>query len=156
MQLFGEQNDPLLEEIIGLTLRDYVINQLILESDDERFQTRPADLQRVRRPRHAGPRTRSRTAEPAALRPRTAEARRAARPQRQHPRRSKQHFAEVFPLVRPHLQSELRKYLILRTLKKDLKDTVFGFGPLQDLLRAPTITKSWSSRATRSTSSATA
>ena len=37
--------------------------------------------------------------------------------------------------------SELRKYLILRTLKKDLKDTVFGFGPLQDLLRAPTISE---------------
>ncbi|MDH3717043.1 MAG: CpaF family protein, partial [Planctomycetota bacterium] len=30
---------------------------------------------------------------------------------------------------------------ILRAIKKDLKDTVFGFGPLQDLLRAPTITE---------------
>src|SRR5207237_8410101 len=48
-------------------------------------------------------------------------------------------FAGVFPLVRPHLHQELRRYLILRTLKKDLKDTVFGFGPLQDLIRAPTI-----------------
>ena len=45
----------------------------------------------------------------------------------------------MFPLVRPHLHQELRRYLILRTLKKDLKDTVFGFGPLQDLIRAPTI-----------------
>ena len=43
--------------------------------------------------------------------------------------------------VRPHLHQELKRYLILRTLKKDLKDTVFGFGPLQDLLRAPTITE---------------
>jgi pilus assembly protein CpaF len=39
------------------------------------------------------------------------------------------------------LHAELRKYLILRMLKKDLKDIVFGFGPLQDLLRAPTITE---------------
>ena len=46
-------------------------------------------------------------------------------------------FNDVFHLVRPHLHAELRKYLILRTLKKDLKDTIFGFGPLQDLLRAP-------------------
>ncbi len=51
------------------------------------------------------------------------------------------HFSEVFPLVRPHLHQEFRRYLILRRLKKDLKDTVFGFGPLQDLLRAPTISE---------------
>ena len=50
---------------------------------------------------------------------------------------SRKSYADVFPLIRPHLHGELRKYLILRTLKKDLKDTVFGFGPLQDLLRAP-------------------
>jgi len=43
--------------------------------------------------------------------------------------------------VRPHLHHELRKYLILRMLKKDLKDTIFGFGPLEDLLRAPTVTE---------------
>jgi pilus assembly protein CpaF len=39
------------------------------------------------------------------------------------------------------LHHELRKYLILRTLKKDLKDTIFGFGPLQDLLRATSVTE---------------
>jgi Flp pilus assembly CpaF family ATPase len=50
-------------------------------------------------------------------------------------------FNDVFHLVRPHLHHELRKYLILRTLKKDLKDTIFGFGPLEDLLRAPTVTE---------------
>src|SRR5205085_12262900 len=53
--------------------------------------------------------------------------------------RVEEKFASVFHLVRPHLHQELRKYLILRMLKKDLKDIVFGFGPLQDLLRAPTI-----------------
>ncbi|MBC7354526.1 MAG: CpaF family protein, partial [Thermogutta sp.] len=55
--------------------------------------------------------------------------------------RIEDHFSEAFQLVRPHLHSELRKYLILRTLKKDLKDTIFGFGPLQDLLRADSITE---------------
>ena len=33
------------------------------------------------------------------------------------------------------MHGELRKYVILRAIKKDLKDTVFGFGPLQDLLQ---------------------
>ncbi len=56
-------------------------------------------------------------------------------------RRVEEGFNDVFHLVRPHLHAELRKYLILRMLKKDLKDIVFGFGPLQDLLRAPTITE---------------
>ncbi len=50
-------------------------------------------------------------------------------------------FNDIFHLLRPHLHAELRKYLILRTLKKDLKDTIFGFGPLQDLLRAPAVTE---------------
>src|SRR5205085_9398670 len=31
LQLFGTENAPLLEEVTGLTLRDYLINQLILE-----------------------------------------------------------------------------------------------------------------------------
>ncbi|MFP6691620.1 MAG: CpaF family protein, partial [Pirellulales bacterium] len=56
-------------------------------------------------------------------------------------RRLEDQFYTSFHLVRPHLHGELRKYLILRSIKKDLKDTVFGFGPLQDLLRAPTITE---------------
>src|SRR5690606_22258085 len=55
--------------------------------------------------------------------------------------RTERRFSEILPLVRPHLHQELRRYLILRSLKKDLKDTVFGFGPLQDLLRAPTISE---------------
>src|SRR5690606_16031283 len=55
--------------------------------------------------------------------------------------RTERRFSEILPLVRPHLHQELRRYLILRMLKKDLKDTVFGYGPLQDLLRAPTISE---------------
>jgi Flp pilus assembly CpaF family ATPase len=56
-------------------------------------------------------------------------------------RRVETRFDEIFHLVRPHLHGQLRKYLILRTLKKDLKDTIYGFGPLQDLLRAPAVTE---------------
>lgn len=32
-----------------------------------------------------------------------------------------------------------RDYLALRSVKKDLKDILFGFGPLEDLLRTPTV-----------------
>ncbi|QDU37272.1 Putative conjugal transfer protein [Maioricimonas rarisocia] len=140
LNLFAQDNDPLLEEIIGLTLRDYVINQLILESDDERFRSNrltwnefdvPATLVPERETELENllmfTRERLKLDEQPDLSARI--------------RRTEAHFGEVFPLIRPHLHRELRKYLILRTLKKELKDTVFGYGPLQDLLRAPTITE---------------
>jgi pilus assembly protein CpaF len=139
MKLFTPQNDPLLEEVSGLTLRDYLVNQLILESG-------PGEYDQF-----------------AALTPNEFDVPATLVPERETELHSllffvrerlvlstlpdlstriqkvEHEFAAVFPLVRPHLHQELRKYLILRTLKKDLKDTVFGFGPLQDLLRAPTI-----------------
>jgi pilus assembly protein CpaF len=34
-----------------------------------------------------------------------------------------------------------RDYLARRTIKKELKDVVFGFGPLEDLLRTPTVSE---------------
>ncbi|MFO1094830.1 MAG: ATPase, T2SS/T4P/T4SS family [Planctomycetaceae bacterium] len=140
MRLFAEQNDPLLEELIGLTLRDYVINQLILESDDERFRTNHLTWNEFDVPATLVP---ERETELQNLLHFTAERLKL----NEQPdlsgkiRQTEAHFPEVFPLVRPHLHKELRRYLILRTLKKDLKDTVFGFGPLQDLLRAPTISE---------------
>jgi Flp pilus assembly CpaF family ATPase len=140
MRLFSEQNDALLEELIGLTLRDYVINQLILESDDERFRTNHLTWNEFDVPATLVP---ERETELQNLLHFTAERLKLG----EQPdlsgkiRQTEAHFTEVFPLVRPHLHRELRRYLILRTLKKDLKDTVFGFGPLQDLLRAPTITE---------------
>ena len=140
MRLFAEQNDPLLEELIGLTLRDYVINQLILESDDERFRTNHLTWNEFDVPATLVP---ERETELQNLLHFTAERLKL----NDQPdlsakiRQTEAHFPEVFPLVRPHLHKELRRYLILRTLKKDLKDTVFGFGPLQDLLRAPTISE---------------
>ena len=142
LDVFGPDNEPLLEEITGLTLRDHLINQLIMETGtEEYFDLAALTSQRVRRAGHAGARARGRAARPAAVRPRAAEPARVPRHQPADRTGSKSSFNEFFHLVRPHLHHELRKYLILRTLKKDLKDTIFGFGPLQDLLRAPTVTE---------------
>ncbi len=141
IMLFDASNEALLEEVVGLTLRDLTVNQLILESDKDQLSM----IARL---------TANEFDVPATLVPeRESELHNllhfiferlkldrlpdlSSRIQR-----VESEFKEVFPLVRPHLHQELKKYLILRTLKKDLKDTAFGFGPLQDLLRAPTITE---------------
>ncbi len=141
INLWGPDNEPLLEEVVGLTLRDLLVNQLILESGTEQMTS----LARL---------TMNEFDIPATLVPeREAELHNLlifARERLQlealpdlsaRIARVESHIAEVFPLVRPHLHRELRKYVILRTLKKELKDTVFGFGPLQDLIRAPTISE---------------
>ena len=39
------------------------------------------------------------------------------------------------------LHNEFKTYLAFRYLKKQIKDIVFGFGPLEDLLRLPTISE---------------
>ena len=141
LAVFGNDNEPLLEEITGLVLRDLLINQLIMETRREEF----FDLASL---------TANEFDVPATLVPeRETELHNLLQFTRERldldglPDVSSRiqaveaRFADVFPLVRPHLHRELRKYIVLRTLKKDLKDTVFGFGPLQDLLRAPTITE---------------
>ena len=142
MNLFGEQNETLLEEITGITLRDQLVNQLILETDEDDIIFDLAVL------------TSNEFDIPATLVPeRETELHsllsfireklnlNALPDVSSRVRTLEQKFSESFHLVRPHLHGELRKYLILRAIKKDLKDTVFGFGPLQDLLRAPTITE---------------
>jgi Flp pilus assembly CpaF family ATPase len=139
LNLFGAENVPLLEEVTGLTLRDYLINQLILEGGSALLGGE-------------APLVKNEFDVPATLiAEREAELRELLRFTREkldldhepdlsgRIQKVENQFASVFPLVRPHLHQELRRYLILRTLKKDLKDTVFGFGPLQDLIRAPTI-----------------
>jgi Flp pilus assembly CpaF family ATPase len=141
MNVFGEENDALLEEVIGLVLRDLVVNQLILESDQSELDS----LARL---------TYNEFDVPATLVPeRETELANLLMFARERMGLDKQpdlsaqintveeKFTSTFPLLRPHLHRELKRYIILRTLKKDLKDTVFGFGPLQDLLRAPTITE---------------
>lgn len=141
LNLFGQENDPLLEEIVGLTLRDLLVNQLILESDRDELATIsqltynefdvPATLVPERETELDNLLHYARERLDLLSRPDLS----AKISQVEHK------FGEVFPLVRPHLHQELKRYLVLRSLKKDLKDTVFGFGPLQDLLRAPTISE---------------
>ena len=141
LNLFGTDNVSLLEEVIGLILRDLTINQLILESDRESLDS----LARLTWNEYDVPQT--------LVPEREAELENLMHFIRERLELDKQpdlssqiqrteyRFADVFPLVRPHLHREFSRYIILRRLKKDLKDTVFGFGPLQDLLRAPTITE---------------
>jgi len=141
LDVFGKDNEALLEEITGITLRDQLVNQLIMEIGAEEY----FDLAAL---------TSNEFDVPATLVPEReselhgllkfcrdqlnlAECRDIS----QQVGRVEKNFNDIFHLVRPHLHEQLRKYAILRTLKKDLKDTVFGFGPLQDLLRAPTITE---------------
>jgi Flp pilus assembly CpaF family ATPase len=144
LNLFGTENVPLLDEVTGLTLRDYLINQLILEGGAAGRGA--GGLETV------GALIKNEFDIPATLiAEREAELHELLRYTRERLaldseldlsgriQKVEGQFAAVFPLVRPHLHQELRRYLILRTLKKDLKDTVFGFGPLQDLIRAPTI-----------------
>ena len=141
LSLFGEGNQALLDEVIGLILRDLAVNQLILESDRDTLDS----LAKLTWNEYDVPQTLVPERETeidnlmSFLRERLE--------LDQQPDLSAQiqrieyKFVDVFPLVRPHLHAELGRYIILRRLKKDLKDTVFGFGPLQDLLRAPTITE---------------
>jgi pilus assembly protein CpaF len=141
LDLFDDENESLLEEVIGLNLKDLLVNQLILESNVEELsglvnltynefdvpatlvlerETELENLMHFARER----------LEMEDLPDLSAKIRQV-----------ENKFGEIFPLLRPHLHDQLRRYLVLRSLKKDLKDTVLGFGPLQDLIRAPTISE---------------
>lgn len=50
-------------------------------------------------------------------------------------------FWEAWEDVDPKLLEELREYLALRHVKKQIKDVVFGYGPIEDLLQIPTISE---------------
>ena len=43
--------------------------------------------------------------------------------------------------VGDRLHSEFREYLALRYIKKEIKNIVFGYGPLEDLLRLPSVSE---------------
>ncbi|HUE71741.1 MAG TPA: ATPase, T2SS/T4P/T4SS family, partial [Pirellulaceae bacterium] len=141
LNVFSGDNDRLLEEVAGLTLRDLLVHQVVMEQHTEEW----FDLAAL---------TANEFDVPATLVPeREAELHNLLSVLRKsldmtgqsdvsiRIRGIEDGFADVFPKVRPHLHAELRKYLVLRSLKKDLKDTVYGFGPLQDLLRAPSVTE---------------
>lgn len=50
-------------------------------------------------------------------------------------------FRTAWQQVSASVLEEALLYLCLRQLKKQIKDIVFGYGPLEDLLRLPTITE---------------
>ena len=51
------------------------------------------------------------------------------------------HFATVAEAIIAELLENVRTYLIASYLKKILYDTIFGLGPLEDLLRSPSISE---------------
>ena len=141
LNVFGAENEPLVEEITGLTLRDHLVNQIIMETGtDDIFDLAALTSNEFDVPATLVP---EREAELHGLLKFLRERLNLmqCRDVSQQVHRVESGFNDVFHLVRPHLHHELRKYMILRTLKKDLKDIIFGFGPLQDLLRAPTVTE---------------
>ncbi len=141
LKVFAPENEALLEEITGLVLRDHLINQLIMETGtEEYFDLAALSITEFDVPATLVP---EREAELHSLLQFLRERLKLeeCRDVTEQVQRVETRFNEEFHLVRPHLHHELRKYLVLRTLKKDLKDTIFGFGPLQDLLRAPTVTE---------------
>lgn len=138
LALFDQQNDAVLEGFAGLCLRDLLMHQLIVESGQG----------------GEGLSTATEFDVPATLVPeREAEVARVLAYLRERmgltqlPDISSQvrtidaKFSDEYAAAKARLHPELRRYLTLRLLKKDLKDIVFGFGPLQDLLRAPTISE---------------
>ncbi|MDC0307776.1 MAG: ATPase, T2SS/T4P/T4SS family [Planctomycetaceae bacterium] len=141
MKLFDEGNHALLEEVIGLVLRDLVINQMILESDrEERSAVAGLTYNEFDVPATLVPERETELANLLMFARERMEL--DSQPDLSAQiNRVEAKFNQIFPLLRPHLHQELKRYIVLRTLKKDLKDTVFGYGPLQDLLRAPTISE---------------
>jgi pilus assembly protein CpaF len=55
--------------------------------------------------------------------------------------RVQREFWNSWKLVHRSLHPEIVHYLALRHLKKDIKDIVFGYGPLEDLIRLPTVSE---------------
>lgn len=50
-------------------------------------------------------------------------------------------FQRVWRKTTPEVLDDILLYLCQRQLKKQIKDIVFGYGPLEDLLRIPTVTE---------------
>lgn len=139
--VFSPENELILEELAALAIRDLTINQILMDSGEPAF----FDLASLVSTQFDIPATLvpERETEIQALlgfvRERLGLSR--LRDTTEKVSQVEQHFHEVLPLLRPHLHRELKRYLVLRVLKKELKDTIFGYGPLEDLLRAPTVTE---------------
>jgi len=50
-------------------------------------------------------------------------------------------FWTAYAALADGVHRDFREYLAFRYLKKQIKDIVFGYGPLEDLLRTPTVTE---------------
>ena len=50
-------------------------------------------------------------------------------------------FDDLFRQELPSIPRDLRRYLVRRTLAKDIQDILFGLGPLQDLLEMPSVSE---------------
>ena len=60
---------------------------------------------------------------------------------RLHLRKVDTSFWPTWRKVTDRVAESMRSYLAMRELKKQLKDILFGYGPLEDLLRLPTVTE---------------
>ncbi len=50
-------------------------------------------------------------------------------------------FWNSWQTLEPRVHGQFKEYVALRHLKKEIKDILFGYGPLEDLLRLPTISE---------------
>lgn len=140
MEVFSEANRELLSKIVGLVLRDLLTNQIIMDSGKDSKVISPLSCNEFDLPATLIP---ERETELQNLLRMLREDLQIDLPEdtSEKIRIVEQKASAAFPKFQRFLHDELRKYIILRALKKDLKDTVFGFGPLQDLLRIPSITE---------------
>lgn len=140
MQVFADENAELLNNVVGLVLRDLLTNQIILEGGQDEDARAPLTCNEFDVPATLIP---ERETELQNLLRMLREKLQLDVPSdsSEKVRLVEEKAQAIFPSFQRFLHAELRKYVILRALKKDLKDTVFGFGPLQDLLRVPAITE---------------
>lgn len=50
-------------------------------------------------------------------------------------------FWDAWQKLGPHIHADFKRYLAMRYLKKEIKDILFGYGPLEDLLRLPAVSE---------------
>ncbi len=140
MKLFSGENKALLSKFVGLILRDLLTNQIILDAGQDTGIISPLSCNEFDVPATL---IAERETELENLLKMLREELQLDAPEdtTDKIRIVEDKASAVFPKFERFLHDKLRKYIILRAIKKDLKDTVFGFGPLQDLLRVPAITE---------------
>ena len=155
MGVFGADNEPLLEEITGLTLRDHLVNQLIMETGGEEY----FDLAALTTNEFDVPATLvpEREAELHGLLQFVRERLNLAecRDMSQQVTRVEGRFNDIFHLVRPHLHQRAAQVPHPADAEKGPQGHDFRLRARCKTCSAPPRSrKSWSSAWTRSTSSA--